>query len=362
VQDPRKGSVVFKSKTVFVLGAGASNELDVPVGNELTSNIAGLLNIHVRFQEVEKGDAAIFRALQDLVNNDPAGTWANNTLIQSSHHISEAMELAPSIDTFLETFALDEERKLLGKLGIVRAILLAERGSKLQPTNDRTEPFRMKRVTDTWYVRLAQLLFTGLAAGNVSEVFCNTSFVVFNYDRCLQIFLVRALVVYFQLTEGQAEEIVKKAKILHPYGNLGSIFQGDRDRLPFGTDAHELAAAADRIKLYTESLQENDVIVDIRTAIKEAETIVFLGFAFHEQNMHVLSPPAPKTEKQSAVRRVLATTYGVSDPDVKLIRAQIATTLRGRPQKERDDYTIDTFTGKCAQFFAEYWRSFTSAV
>lgn len=352
---------MFKSKTVFVLGAGASNEIDVPVGNELTGNIAGLLNFHVKFQEVEKGDRAIFRTLQDMVNNDPSGKWTNNTLIQSSHHISEAMELAPSIDTFLETFALDDERKLLGKLGIARAILLAERGSKLQPTNNRTEPFRMKKIADTWYVSLAQLLFTGLAADDVAEVFCNTTFIVFNYDRCLQVFLVRALVVYFKLTDDQAEQIVKKAKILHPYGNLGSIFQGDRDRLPFGADTHELAAAADRIKLYTESVQENDVIVDVRSAIKEAETIVFLGFAFHEQNMHVLSAPAPKTEKQSAVRRVLATTFGVSDPDVKLIRALIATTLRGRPQKERDDYTIDTFTGKCAPFFAEYWRSFTSA-
>lgn len=353
---------MFKSKTVFVLGAGASNELDVPVGNELTRNIADLLNLDIVFNEVKKGDPAIYWTLQDMVNNDLEGKWHDNTLIQSSHHISGAMELAPSIDTFLETFALDEERRILGKLGIARAILLAERGSKLQPTNNRTQPFRMKRVTDTWYVSLAQLLFTGVAAGNVSEVFHNTSFVVFNYDRCLQVFLVRALVVYFQLTEEQAEQIVKRAKILHPYGNLGSIFHGERDRLPFGADTHELAAAADRIKLYTESVQENDVIGGIRTAIQEAETIVFLGFAFHEQNMYVLSPPAPKTEKQSAVRRVLATTYGVSDPDVKLIRAQIATTLRGRPQRERDDYTIDTFAGKCSQFFAEYWRSFTSAV
>ena len=353
---------MFRSKTVFVLGAGASKELDVPVGNELTNSISNLLNLQVTFEEVEKGDRAIYATLKAMVNNDPEGIWRNNTLIQSAHHISEAMELAPSIDTFLETFALDEERKLLGKLGIARAIMIAERGSKLHSANNRTEEFRMKKIIDTWYVSLAQLLFTGLAAGDVDQVFSNTTFVVFNYDRCLQVFLVRALAVYFQLTEDQAEKIVKKANILHPYGNLGSIFHGDRDRLPFGADTHELEAAAARIKLYTESLQENDDIVAVRTAIKEAETIVFLGFAFHEQNMHVLSPPGPKIEKQSAVRRVLATTYGVSDPDVQLIRAQIATTLRGRPQRERDDYTIDTFTGKCAPFFAEYWRSFTSAV
>jgi hypothetical protein len=352
---------MFKSKTVFVIGAGASDEVDIPIGKELTGRISKLLNIEVDYRDLKSGDGAILETLRQVVQASP-DEWPNETLLSSAQHLAEAMEIAPSIDTFLETFALDKERRLVGKLGIVQAILQAERGSKLAPTDDGTKPFRMSAVTATWYVSLAQLLFTGRAANDVGRVFENTGFVVFNYDRCLQVFLTRALQVYFRINGDQADEIVKAADIYHPYGSIGSVFPGP-DQVPYGTERADLAALADRIKLFTEAVEEGEEIGRIRKLIREAETIIFLGFAFHEQNMNVLSPSVGASEKTCAMRHVLATTYGVSDSDIKVIRQQIGYTMTGRPaptSQFSSSYTIDTFTGKCALFFSEYWRSFTA--
>ena len=350
---------MFKSKTVFVVGAGASAEVDIPIGKGLTQSISRLLDLEARGRELSKGDRIIYQTLRKVV--DAGGDkWRNNTFIESARHISQAMVISPSIDTFLETYATDEERNLLGKLGIARAILIAEAGSKFAPIEDRTKPFAMRNVADTWFLSLAQLLFTGLPAGNVSDVFRNTSFVVFNYDRCLEVFLVRALVIYFRLSDEQAQEIVRKANIFHPYGALGSVFDHDLGRVSFGSESANLLEVSKELYLFTESLQENETLAKARAAIREAQTIVFLGFAFHDQNMALLSPPAPKSEKVSSVRRVLATAHEVSDPDIEIIRAQIGYTLRGRPRRDPDDYTIDIFKGKCAPFFAEYWRSFTA--
>lgn len=94
--------------------------------------------------------------------------------------------------------------------------------------------------------------------------------------------------------------------------------------------------------------------------MQQAETLVFLGFGFHDQNMLVLSEDAPKEEKRSSIKRVLATVCGLSASDTKVVTQQIARTLKGRPLRERDNYTVDTFNGTCSEFFEEYWRSLTA--
>ena len=50
--------------TVFVLGAGASKEVGLPIGSELTEEIATLLDLRMdSMGQREAGDSAIYRAV-----------------------------------------------------------------------------------------------------------------------------------------------------------------------------------------------------------------------------------------------------------------------------------------------------------
>jgi hypothetical protein len=345
---------MFKSKTVFVIGAGAGVEINMPLGSELSEQIAKSLWNSGEYFAGNVNRSQIHNVFTDIARR---GRFSWRELDEAANQISEAVRVALSIDTFLDSYQHSEAHKFVGKLGIAKAILNSEQASKLAPNLERTSPFPLTGVSGTWLVNLAQLLFTARdqrqAAGALDEV----AFINFNYDRCLEVFLVRALKVYFNLDDSIARSIVQSAKIFHPYGRLGSVFHGDSDFLPFAQDRPDLISAAERLSTFTESIADQGLLSDIQQAYGEAKTIVFLGFAFHEQNMRVLGGHVDRADPKAAAS-VYATTYGVSDSDAAIIRNQIGISLRGRGPRHDDTY-IRTFAGSCSQLFAEYWRSLT---
>jgi hypothetical protein len=347
---------MFKSRTVFIVGAGASEEVGLPIGKELTKAIAALVDLHVEYGRVTKGDHQIYEAVKRIVDETP-DEWKDNTILGSARHIAEAMEMAVSIDTFLESFANDRERVLIAKLGIAKAIITAEGKSKLAPREQHI-PLKLREVADTWYVSLAQLLFSGVPAASPEIAFENVSFIVFNYDRCLPAFLMRALQTYFQITEGKAQEIVSEVRFFHPYGSIGTIFPS-ADQVPFGAQYYDLRRLAEQINTFSESAREPKLVDAIREEVREADTLVFLGFGFHDQNMELLSMPELPTQEPSA-KRVLATVHGLSKSDTEIVKLLIADMLSGKPLGSDTPYSISTFDGKCAPFFGEYWRSLTA--
>src|SRR4051794_32501351 len=113
---------MIRSKTLFIVGAGASCEAGLPAGNELKLQIANHLN--VRFQDFQQtsGSFKIVEALreqlrrQNLPNNI-------NPYLGSVWRIRDAMPQPISIDNFLDAHQGDEQIELCGKLGIVQGIL-----------------------------------------------------------------------------------------------------------------------------------------------------------------------------------------------------------------------------------------------
>ncbi len=72
-----------------------------------------------------------------------------------------------------------------------------------------------------------------------------------------------------------------------------------------------------------------------------AETLIFLGFAFYDQNMKLLGDDVTQGGARlnyDGIRRVYATTYGMSESDVGVAKAQIAYLARGRARRENDDF------------------------
>ena len=73
---------------------------------------------------------------------------------------------------------------------------------------------------------------------------------------------------------------------------------------------------------YTEQITDADELSAIHAEMRSAQQIVFLGFAFHDQNMQLLMcNEAPDTMP------VYGTAYGMSDDDTSVVTRQIKTLL-----------------------------------
>jgi hypothetical protein len=98
-------------------------------------------------------------------------------------------------------------------------------------------------------------------------------------------------------------------------------------------------------------MEDDAALTAIRREVHEAETIVFLGFAFHELNMELLSPEEP-----SIVKRFFGTAKGISDTDAPTVDADIRNMLK----KFAGGPGINNKL-KCCALFDEYWRSLSRA-
>lgn len=81
---------MFKKKTVFVIGAGASLEFGFPLGGDLKGNIAQLVNVDFEspFASPKGGDRSVALAMQDYAKNSGS---VLERLVKAGQQIVEAM-------------------------------------------------------------------------------------------------------------------------------------------------------------------------------------------------------------------------------------------------------------------------------
>jgi hypothetical protein len=318
-------TTVFKSKTLFIVGAGASQEAGLPTGATLKQNIAERLDIRydpfTDPHSPKTGDRAIASAIiayAKAKNSDP------NSILQGAWKIRDAMSQAISIDNFIDAHSSDLGVVLSGKLGIAQAILEAERNSKLYFDEQRrpTDKFDHRKITGTWYLPFFQLLTENVRKEEIEVLFDNVSVITFNYDRCIEHYLYHAIQNYYGIEDHRAAELMSKLTISHPYGVVGHLpWQYRNPSVSFGGVSHNcnLSDIADQIKTFTEREEEDGATLGTtRRQVIGAKTVVFLGFAFHELNMVLLSP---KTETDT--RRVFATAMGISNDDIESVTHDI---------------------------------------
>jgi hypothetical protein len=199
---------------------------------------------------------------------------------------------------------------------------------------------------EKWFGRFWQAISERVAVSEIDALFKNISFVSFNYDRCLELFLEHAIVNYYGVEETKATELLQKLKIFHPYGTVGSLpwQQGNGDIVGFAADDRtDLWAAADRLKTFTERIEEGEELLTMRDAIASAECLVFLGFGFHEQNLSLLR----RTSGLPAT--IYATTMGISKSDQAYLRAILERIFNGTTADR-----MRLLDGTCADLFEEY--------
>ena len=350
---------MFRSKTVFILGAGASAEVGLPIGNELKQIIAQ--KIDIRFDSFGhnpiSGDTQIVKALWQHTLLPDRSRGNINPYLYAAWKLRDALPQAISIDNLLDAYREDEYSETCGKLGIVSSILEAERASKIYYTRHEREKIDFEMLNETWFAGFIKILTENVPQRDVEKIFDNVAILNFNYDRCIEHYLHESLQNYYSLQSNAATPLMSKIKILHPYGCVGGLPWQEPNHLKqvsYGSDSSNILNLSKQIKTFNERVHEAEEIKEIREIVQQAEIIVFLGFAFHRQNLELITPGNPCKAK-----RIYATAYGISKSDCSVIQDELQAMLKQKETKASIEFRNDL---KCGGLFNEYWRSLTAGL
>jgi len=335
--------------TIYVVGAGASCEAGLPTGEGLKGRIADLLNMRFECYQQQSGDYEIFEALKQY-----AGSQINE-YAKECRHISANMPLAISIDNFIDTEKNNDKLALCGKLAIVKSILQAEKDSLLyfdKFGRERTIDF--SSLDKTWYLSFFRTLTENSTADQLKTRFSAITLVIFNYDRCIEHFLLHALMSYYRLNEQSAAELINCLKIIHPYGVVGSLKWQDRassTKIEFGGEIHlnQLINYAERIRTFTEGAL-SEQIQQLHYNMEHTERLVFLGFVFHRLNMELLDTDPISGYENALNVDCYATAFETAKSDQGSIHSSIQHLYQG-------NINISIENISCGKLFADYSRS-----
>lgn len=340
---------MLPSKTVFVVGAGASAEVGLPIGDKLKREIAGMLRFARDGFRLDPNtyDARVLQVLQQKFPND------TNAAIAACQNISDGVGLSASIDSFLEIHKDDKLIVECGKVAIACAILNAEKSSKLFfDPNDSAGWQKFESIESAWHFSFYEWLAQGVDKSNLDTIFANLTIISFNYDRCIQHFLVHAIAKNYLISIEDASEIVKRLSIFFPYGSIGPYFASPQGYMPFGIRQRALSYddIVSGIKTYSEQIHSGQTLAAIRTAMAEAKIVVFLGNRYHKNNMDLLDV---RGDTLNQTKKYFATSLGIeSTEDLDDVKACIYRLLNPRNETPSPIH----FAGKCYDLFQKYPR------
>ena len=324
------------------------------MGSELKAQIATALDIQYEdgFNQ-SSGDRLIEQAIRLQIDNH--GVQDINPHLTAAHMICRAMPQAESIDNFIDGHRDNTLIADCGKLSIARCILAAELASSMRVgIRDIYNNINFAELENTWYNAFFKTLVHGCQFSDMAERLSRVAIITFNYDRCIEHYLHSAFQNYYGVEVVEATELMRHLSIYHPYGYLGALRWEDTCRgIKFGAEvnATQLREIAARIKTFTEGTDEShSEIIEIRSTIKNANRVAYLGFAFNPQNLSLLYGNGATTS--AATNSVVGTAYGLSPSDVELIGSELAQLGGATPEnlKLRRDLT-------CEMLFHEFGRS-----
>ncbi|MFN4017996.1 MAG: hypothetical protein ACK4JB_21845 [Reyranella sp.] len=300
----------------------------------LTKQIDDALNFNS-----PKAPTELMRCAISLLGHRNDSQIVSKALFEQAHAMRAALKTQVSIDYFLYSRADQPDFELLGKMAIAACLLTAESKCTALLPRHPGESIDLSQSESTWLARLFQnVLAPGVRKSEMETIFDNVSFVVFNYDRCIEHYLTNALASHFSIRLPDAASIVRdRLKIVHPYGSLGPL--GDSSGcVPFGhkffPESYEAAdgiyAMSRRLLTFTES--QNAKADDAKAMMEHAVRVVFLGFGFGNQNMDLLRP------NRTNIQEIRGTVKNVSVSNQREVARQIYT-LTG--QTISDDDLLD---------------------
>lgn len=312
----------------FVLGAGASFEVNMPTGNELKSKIAESLAFKANSLRESAGGDALLRGAFNELSKQASKEVLLKDYYDAARRIKDGMPQAPSIDNFIDSHRSNERIAEVGKLAIASEILKAERQSTLyiNPKNSYNK-LDFSRISDTWFNTFFQLICLNAQEEDLPARLSKVRVITFNYDRTLEHFLFNSIQNYYGSKPDRAADILSHLTVFHPYGQVGNLpWQKSVGLIPFGGDMNSstLIQIAQKLRTFTEGTSERaSEIEQIRASIFEAEILTFLGFAYHELNLQLLFGSQKGTPTKRSTQ-VYGTAMGLSESNKKAIATELS--------------------------------------
>ena len=245
-------------KTVFVLGAGASADLNYPWGKALKDRILTLLEPR---NDGYKGLLAAGNAQTDVED--------------FIERLREAD--IDTIDQFIEELDALDHIRAVGRQALAIAISSHEGGILFNKSLDES----------CWFRLLLDYLRATKGQQISSEYF---SFITFNYDLALEHYLYRTITAGSSREDMRAilsEKFLSPKNFIHLHGRIGFLewMNAPKDVKPRTYGARipneDLRLIAKDLLLPHEGLDT----APIRNLLLTANTIVILGFGFHPHNL-----------------------------------------------------------------------------
>ena len=244
---------MITNKTVFILGAGASAPFDFPTGYQLLQKIIGLT-------DSTKNDLTIY--------NQCAFSLPEIEKFRQDLNRSQKR----SIDAFLEH---RPEYIKLGKCLIMQALLEYESFDAIYNKPD-------------WYSYIWNKMNCKFDDFQSNEI----SFITFNYDRSLEMYLLNCMPSLYNKSESECWEKLKSIPIIHVHGKLGEVkFDNPTEYTDFGekiTSPEKLLSASKSIKIVHEDIDNDKEFEEAIILLRQASLVVFLGFGYDDNNLRRL--------------------------------------------------------------------------
>jgi hypothetical protein len=195
------------------------------------------------------------------------------------------------------------------------------------------------------------MLGARVSASNARQIFYNVAFIVFNYDRCLEHFLISALQLVYGMGQHEAVQTVASCRIIHPYGIIADLpYGGSGLGIPFGgadNFDYNCVTPSAGVKIFTEQVVASDLLKGVHQALIDAEQIVFLGFGYIDENMTILRP----NEKMNR-KNVFGTAYGMSPSSIEEAKQKLSPFFGGASHGILQAMLLEDRS--CAQLFDHY--------
>lgn len=274
---------MIKTKTLLILGAGASVEFDFPTGKELLKEVLGGLQKVPGDEEQQKD------LLKCLLKVGGAHDKANDP--NNIEHFRKA--LSETLDDSIDAFLGHNPNKVfetIGKRAIAYVLLQCENTEKLAEMKSQAKA--------NWYELLSKALTEDEPFEKVNKN-KTLSIITFNYDRSLEYHLHRGLNRSYLKGGKECTEKLSTIPIIHVHGKLGKLeWQQDdpETQIKYGSvlktnidrKASIVNQAAENIKIIPNDINNTPEFEKAREKIKWAGRIFILGFGFNAKNLERL--------------------------------------------------------------------------
>lgn len=301
--------------TLFITGAGAHIPYGFPSGRDLIKDII----YGVKCQKYAKEELGLKKKLEDILTED-LPRIDKGPLNEFIDKLSESGQ--SSIDKFL---SLDTVTERLGKELLIIILSIYECNNNPHGKNLDSAKFKKLRNESIYHV-----ITNTLDIVKEDKINRSIKYITFNYDRCLESFLCTTFRNSYNISFPQSTKYIDN-QIIHVHGSIGKFTSPQpktRGRIEYGSERVldyeddyliQIMHNIDNFQIAFNSnhSQKKDKITK---SIKEADEIIFLGFAYAEENMKALSLDG---NHNYAEKDVYCCTYGLTKRKVEQLEKKL---------------------------------------